>query len=286
VGNGIVLDKEPDRLGVTGIIGVESLQSVNGKRQIEFVLRDKLEGEDLTPANIGLPRFNEFNQQVETFIAGSERIKLDDVHVRVEQGSYKLRVELPVIVAAALEPDLKALQRQDSLGEIDPRRAELVAKWQARSKGNPDLSFAIRPDSTDIAAIEFSTSTDYRIGEIVPWVRVEKYLFGTVMDMGGVQKANVHIKLEDTGQTIRVISNQDYLMENSNDRLYRKVLVRVEAEQHHKTGELRKHRLLSFEDYEPRYNEQALDRFAAAGRNAWSDVPDAADWVRQLRGGD
>ena len=31
--------------------------------------------------------------------------------------------------------------------------------------------------------------------------------------------------------------------------------------------------------------EQALDRFAEAGRKAWADVPDAAEWVRKLRGG-
>ena len=38
-------------------------------------------------------------------------------------------------------------------------------------------------------------------------------------------------------------------------------------------------------DYAPVYDEAALDRFAAAGRKAWADVPDAAQWVRELRGG-
>jgi hypothetical protein len=32
------------------------------------------------------------------------------------------------------------------------------------------------------------------------------------------------------------------------------------------------------------YDEEALDRFAAAGAIAWADVPDAAQWVRELRG--
>jgi hypothetical protein len=34
----------------------------------------------------------------------------------------------------------------------------------------------------------------------------------------------------------------------------------------------------------PAYDEDALDRFAAAGAIAWADVPDAAQWVRELRG--
>ena len=38
------------------------------------------------------------------------------------------------------------------------------------------------------------------------------------------------------------------------------------------------------ENNKPRYDEEALNRFAEVGRRAWADVPDAAQWVRQLRG--
>lgn len=258
---------------------------MNKEPQIEFVLRDKVDGVEITHATIGLSRFNEFNQQVATFIAGSQGLRLDKVHVRVGEGSYKLTAILTSLVVAALEPDLQTLQRQDSLGEIDPKRAEVVAKWQARSKGSPDLRYAIRPHGLAAKPIELSPATDYRIGEIVPWVKVEKYLFGTAVDMGGVQKANVHIRLEDSGQIVHVGTNQGYLKDQQENRLYHKVLVRVEADQHVRTGQLRNLRLLSFEDYQPGYDEAALDRFAEKGRQAWADVPDAAEWVRQLRGG-
>jgi hypothetical protein len=57
-------------------------------RQIEFVLQDRVEGVEITPATIGLARFNEFNPQVETFIAWAEKLKVDDVNVRMAEGSY------------------------------------------------------------------------------------------------------------------------------------------------------------------------------------------------------
>lgn len=254
--------------------------------QVEFVLRGRVEGVEITPSTISLSRFNEFNQQVEAFISGSDKLKLDEVTVSVEQGSYLLRAVLPFMVMSSLEPDLRRLQRQDSLGEVDSKRAEVIAKWQARSKANADLVHVIRPvGSKAWPPIELSVHTDYRMGEIVPWVKVEKYLFGTVTDMGGVQKANVHIRLDDSGQVVRIGTNQGYLKDNSNNRLYQKVLARVEAEQHFRTGDLRNLRLLAFEDYAPVYDEAALDRFAAAGRAAWADVPDAAQWVHELRGG-
>ena len=253
--------------------------------KISFVLRDRIDDVEVTPETIGLSKFNEFNQQVADFLAGSERLNLDDIRISVGKGSYLLKVALTVVALAALAPDLQALQRPDALGEIDPKRAEIVTKWQARAKAKPGLSYAIRPEGMQARPIELSAETDYRIGDVVPWVKVEKYLFGTVMDMGGAGKANVHIRLDDTGDLVRIGTNQEYLKDQNENRLYHKVLVRVEAEQHHLTGQLRNLRLLTFEDYQPQYDEAALDRFAAAGRSAWSGVPDKAKWLRQLRGG-
>ena len=258
---------------------------MNTESQIEFVLRGKVEGVEITPATIGLRRFNEFNQQVETFIGGSEGLKLDEVRVSVGKGSYKLTAILTAMVLTSLEPDLRTLQRQDSLGEIDPRRAQVVAKWQASTKGSPDWRYAIRPHGLSVAPVEISTATDYRTGETVPWVKVEKYLFGTVVDMGGAKNANVHFRLEDSGEVLIVGTSQGYLKDQEENRLYHKMLLRVAAEQHIRTGQLRNLRLLSFENYQPGYDEAALDRFAKAGRAAWADVPDAAKWVRKIRGG-
>lgn len=258
---------------------------MTGSNKIEFVLKGKVDGVEITPDTIGLSRFNEFNRQVEEFLGGSERLAVDDINLRVEPGSYKLVTLVPLLVSASLAPDLTALGRQDALGEIDPKRAEVISRWQAKAKSNSQLQYAIIPSEEGVPSIQLNSQTDFRIGEIVPWVKVEKYLFGTVMDMGGAQKANVHIRLEDSGKVVRIGTNQGYLHDQQENRLYRKVLVRVEARQHHRTGELRHLRLLSFEDYRPRYDEDALDRFAAAGKKAWAEVPDASRWVTELRGG-
>jgi hypothetical protein len=252
---------------------------------IEFLLRGKLDGREISPRTIGLSQFNEFNQQVEAFIAGTPKTKLDQVQVEVASGSYLLRAVLPAVVFAAVEPDLRLMSREDVLGEMDPRRAEVVLKWQARAKGHPESSYEVRAkDGGDLQVI-ISHSSDFRIGEIVPWVAVEKYLFGEVMDMGGAQKANIHLKLKESRKTLVVGASQDYLRDQVENRLYRKALLHVRAQQHFRTGELRNVLLISFMDYQPTYSEEALDRFASAGAEAWADVPDAAQWVRETRGG-
>ena len=252
---------------------------------IEFLLRGKVDGREITPRSIGLSQFNEFNQQVEAFIAGSQKLKLDQVQIEIAPGSYLLRTLLPAVVLSAVEPDLRLMTRQDVLGELDIRRAEIVQKWQARAKANPDFSYEVRRDGDAPVRVRISRETDYRVGEIVPWVAVEKYLFGDVVDMGGVQKANIHLKLARGGKTLLVGTSQGYLRDQLENRLYHKALLHVRAQQHHRTGDLRNVQLISFVDYQPAYNEEALERFAARGSEAWADVPDAAQWVREVRGG-
>ena len=252
---------------------------------IDFALHDKVEGVEITPRTIGLSEFNEFNQQVETFVGGSQRLKLDQVRVEITQGSYVLRAILPAVVFSSLEPDLKLLARQDVLGELDIRRAEVVQKWQARAKSNAELIYEVRPKGEELPKFRVSRETDYRVGDIVPWVAVEKYLFGQIMDMGGSQNANVHLKLDRGAKTLLVGASQGYLRDQVENRLYHKVLLQVRAEQHFRTGDLRNIQLISFVDYQPAYSEEALDRFSARGAAAWADVPDAARWVREVRGG-
>jgi hypothetical protein len=252
---------------------------------IEFVLHGKVDGQEITPRTIGLSQFNEFNQQVEQFIGGSQKLKLDQVHVEITRDSYVLRVILPAVVFSSLEPDLKLMARQDVLGELDSKRAEVVQKWQARTKNDPDLAYEVRPKGEGLPKVRVSRETDYRVGEIVPWVAVEKYLFGEIMDMGGAQKANIHLRIGQGGRTLLVGASQGYLREQLENRLYHKVLLHVRAEQHFRTGDLRNIQLISFVDYQPAYNEEALDRFTAKGAAAWAVVPDAAQWVREVRGG-
>jgi hypothetical protein len=237
----------------------------------------------ITPRTIGLSQFNEFNQQVESFIAGREKLKLDQVHVAVEEGSYVLRAFLPAVVATIINTDLQLLAREDSLGEIDPRRAEVLQKWQARAKTNPDQVYEVRPKEQGLPQLRIAPNTDFRTGDVIPWVAVEKFLFGQVLDMGGAQRANIHLRLAKGGRVLLVNASQGYLRDQVENRLYHKALLHVRAEQHFRTGDLRNIQLISFVDYRPGYNEEALERFADKGAEAWADIPDAAAWVRELR---
>ena len=120
---------------------------MNAVNKIEFILRGQVDGVELTPRTIGLSQFNEFNQQVEAFIAGSQREKLSETHVEVGEGSYKLTVLLAAAVAGALEPDLALLAREDTLANWI--LSEQTSSPSGRLAQKPILPFNSRSSPID-----------------------------------------------------------------------------------------------------------------------------------------
>ena len=134
-----------------------------------------------------------------------------------------------------------------------------------------------------MAQIAFSVdnASAYRRTDDV-WVQVEKYLYGNVIDMGGKNKANVHLELEN-GQTLIMTSTQDFLSRDEQNRLYRPALLHVTAEENLLTGALRNLSLLAFEAHQPRYDEDEFNLLGQCTRLLtvappwpWPSIPPAS----------
>ena len=262
------------------------MDTMSSERQIIFTLQTKVGGKEITPSTITLALFNRFNHEVEHFLAGSgHQVPLDEVHVAVEDGSYRLVAFLPLATAALVDPDLGRLEHQDGLRDMDPRRAAIVREWQLRARGTPDYRVEITTPEARFSPVIISHETDFHTPDQDEWVAVEKYVRGKVVDLGGSTKANVHLVLETTGGTLIAESTPDYLHDQRQNYLYRTVQVRITAEQNIRTGKLRNEKLMEFVGQASSYDAAELDVFVEAGTRAWADVPDAVAWVREQRGG-
>ncbi len=253
--------------------------------QIAFELKARVAGKEITSRTVGLSLFNRFNHEVEHFIAGSERgVSLDEAHVSVEDGSYRLVVMLPALIAATVEPDMGRLQAEDSLDQIDARRAKIVRGWQERARREDGYQVRIESLQSALQPVRISRETDYHAADQDRWVAVERYVLGRVVDIGGSTEANVHLVLEDTGKRIKATSTEEYLRDQRENYLYHKVQLQIAAHENIQTGELRDVRLLAFVGEGPSYDERELEALIEKGTRAWSDVPDSAAWVREQRG--
>jgi hypothetical protein len=253
--------------------------------QIAFTLKTNINGREVTPDTIGLSLFNQFNAEVEAFLAaGQRKASLEDVRFEIKDGSYRLLLTLPAMLLAMVQPDLRKLHRQDSLAEIDPKRAEVVQQWQKRARTDPFYQVAIDSPESMFKPIQITQETEYRSPDEDDWVAVEKYIVGTVDDMGGATAANVHLVSDDTGKRLVAASTEDFLRDQKENFLYRKVQVHVAAVENVKTGELRDIRLIAFVGKGPSYDEAELEAAIEKGTRAWAQVPDSAAWIRSMRG--
>lgn len=254
-------------------------------KELSFSINDELLGEQLSPDNISLPLLVEFAEQVSTFLRGSSKTDLKNIRASIKTGSFALEVEAPTQLLDPAIHDYQSIREHKNLTDVDPARARVIEVWQSLAVKNDGRVYKLFVDSDDanrVKPLVISSDTTYAAQKEL-WANVELYTYGSVFDLGGKSQPNVHLQLTD-GRSVRVQANIDTLAADRVNRLYSKQLVRIGAQQNLQTGEYRDETLISFEDYNPHYDEDEFQAIVRQGRLAWKNVKSATEWVENLRG--
>lgn len=251
-------------------------------RGLRFQLSDRIGNSEVSPAAVPPALLKQFADEVSRFLAGSRR-EVDPMTMPVSIGNGSLILQAGALPESlTLWGDLAILEREDSLHVVDPLRSKVVAEWQQQARSKPHRRYAIDAAKGGRLLVVDGQS-NYRPGDDQPWVRSERYLAGVVLDMGGATSPNIHLKL-DNGKTLKIDASQAQLADEKENHLYHNVLLRVQVDEHARSGELRNARLLGFEPYRPRFDSAEFDEFVRKGTEAWRDVADPIAWVREQRG--
>lgn len=259
---------------------------VSEPETVEFVLEGSVDGHTVS-ASGGVPfiRFIDFNDDVQKYVQGSDdRTALRNITVQIDEGSYLLRVLIPAGLLASLVTDTVRISHGIPLAEIDPNRARVLLRWQEKAKMEPALRFTVRSPRGAFAPIVISQDSNLRREERMQWVNVERYLVGEIIDWGGAQKPNIHLRLRNTRDTILVDATADQIRDQRENLVYHKAIVRVHAKQNPLSGDLKDYRLIELRAFEPDVSEEHLQELFAKGTEAWKDVTDASAWVSEQRG--
>lgn len=251
------------------------------ERKLQFSVADKADGHEVTPETVPLGLLKEFVKDVATFIRGGDKeIDAAELLVSVVEGSLALHSYDPLPTDIAIWQDIEQLSR-GSLDGVDTRRASIAEKWRLEAIKHPTRVFRIADGKNEVA---INANTYFHQERTSNWVLVERYLSGTVEDWGGLTAPNIHLRLDD-GSTLKVDATRDQIREQERNPVYHQVVIRVELEEDLATGERRSARFIDFASYQPRVDEGEYQTATAIGLTAWDGIDDAAEWVREIRGG-
>jgi len=254
---------------------------------VEFALKGKVDGEEISPKAVPFGQMKRFHEEVEALIAGSNsKAGLNEAIVEVRKGSYALVIALPDNLAESFDTDMKRLEAEDALNEVDSKRAEIIEKWQERVRGDMGLSYVVRPEKgRPFRPLSITPRSAFRRIAEPQWVAVEQYLVGEIVEAGGSSKTNVHLRLKDSREPALIIDTSTEQLREEEHPLFHEKVLHVSAEQNLRTGQLRKLKLLGFVEYNPTFDPKAFARMTEAGAKAWAGVRSASGWVREVRGG-
>jgi hypothetical protein len=252
-------------------------------QRITIALIDNTAGFEATPDRVRLGDLVDFSKDVAIFLRGEDKeVDTKTLEVAVRRGSLALETA-PLMFAPKLFRDLRTLLGGELLDSLDAKRREVMERWQKVARQSKQIAYRISAPFLD-RSIDINSESDYHADDADQWVQVERYIRGEIQDLGGVTKANAHVKLPD-GRTLNVTAEREVLRDDTVNRLYKLAMLRIKAEYNVLTRELRNARLVEFVEYAPSVNDDELVRLTRRGANAWKDVPNATTWVDELRGG-
>ena len=254
--------------------------------QINFTLKDNVKGKELSLDNLDLGLLADFLKQVQEFLRGSENLDLGNIQIGIQSGSA-------AVVASGADADLATVLRDSALlkdstdlSRIDPRRARVIRNWQeSEAVRHSKRTYQITQDGGNkhSAKTQITVSKDTKYTLPLVWADVELYLYGHIYDMGGKNKSNIHMTLEN-GDSLTIDADQDFLANEKKNHLYKKRLVKIKARQNIKDKSIDGAELISFEHYDGAFEQSKYDQLAEKGSIAWKDVLDVNEWVEEGRG--
>lgn len=249
-----------------------------GNFKIKF--KGEINGRELHPDTIEMSVLIAKLQEVEQFLTGSlTKQERGDIVAKIEAGSLVFNADAELFNSdKSFMADIVTLSESADINDIDPKRAEVLEKWQNESH-KFGLKTSLFSKNWNLS-FQITDQTEYkRTPPIV--LKNHLHVFGVIHDMGGKQNVNIHIDTKKYGSiTIGCTKKQ---IKGNEHKLYSKVGVLIEAHQHMKTGEITKAQLLEFLPEKTADFKNALNEFEAISGKFWKDVDNPGEWVRNLR---
>jgi hypothetical protein len=259
-----------------------SVAAMDALGDIEIRIEGTVGAQKLTPALVDIEEIREVLSQVSGLLFPSEkRSQRPLISYEIEEGSvrHKFRTVMQSVIGFGA-----VLTQISSEGQIDFLHERSAVAIESLQHLAVEKAYVVTISANEGRLMIDRTTHYLRNAKL--WVDAEFYLYGELTNAGGKSSPNIHLDTEEFG-TLRISTDKDYLRGADKNLLYKKFGLRVTGKQNMQTFEMDRNSLTFVDlfDYDMEYSDSYLDGLMKKAAPAWEGVPNADDWLEEVRGG-
>lgn len=251
--------------------------------RVEIRVIGQVGNKPLSPENFDIREIRELFNVVEALLYPNQNITREPISYSLEDGSVRNIFKTTVQSAATFITIVSLVQKTGSLDVLELTTAKALQEVQ-KSAIRTGFTYEFGKPGDPIPSLTISNKTTFHINENL-WADAEFYFYGVLINAGGKDKTNIHLLTKDNGVII-LATEKEFLQGLKDNVLYKQFMVRAAGRQNITSGviDTSSLQLLELTPFDPSYNEQYLAKLIKRATATWADVPDADQWLSDIRG--
>jgi hypothetical protein len=256
---------------------------MENKGVIEIRIQGKKGNIELSPKSFDISEIRDLLENAEKLLFPTERKGRPLIAYEIAEGSVRHLLKTSLQAVIGFNALLWQVSEKGTIDFLENQTAGAFEIFQEIAQ-KQNYSFDISTSIENSVHLKIDSSTHF-IRTETEWVDAEFYFYGDVVDMGGKNRANIHISAPGLG-TYVIEAPKEFLKEYEKNPLYKPIGIRATGKQKTTTGEINKSslRFAGFVEYEPKNDDAYLATLIKKAKSSWSDVADVGAWLRNLRG--
>lgn len=239
---------------------------------------------ELNPDNYDIKEIMLVLESAEYLLFPNDRKDRPLISYKIEEGSVKNVFKTTLQYIIGFNAILGQINQLNNIDFLDFSTANAIEQFQGIAI-KKNYNFVISTSIADSNELIINKETNLFRTESA-WADAEFYFYGKITNMGGKDKANIHLVTDELGTVIIQTPKTD-LERIENNLLYKNFGVRATGKQRLDTGEIDKHSLKFIEiiNYQPKYDGTYLETLRKKAMNSWLSSINSEEWLKNMREG-
>lgn len=257
---------------------------MENKGYLEITISGKKGFLPLSPETYDISEIKIILENIEDLLFPQDKKNRPIIAYEIQKGSVKNIFKTSLQAIIGFNAILSQVEKSGSIDFLEYQTAKAFEIIQETAY-KQNYSFQISTSVKNSSNLTIDSNTHYKLNE-PQWVEAEFYFYGEITDWGGQNKANIHISLPGLG-AYKINTPKEFIKQYESNPVYKIFGIIANGRQNIATGEIDKGSLKfnKFLEYNPRYDEQYLEKLINKSTETWSDIKDADEWIHEVRGG-